>query len=510
MRRTPVVAALAVVTAALAVAAAAMLPAGTALAAPSPAAATAGKTVCQITDANLSNMTGLVATATGYAVVRTESQSVYLLDGKCKRKTTLKYNGTALSPQDISVTKDGTLWVADTGDADAKNPRPRIALWKVPANGAKGTIYRFTYPDGAHLDSHAMVLSGNGTPIFITKVTNGPAGLYAPVAALNPTGTPVALKKVGEFTPQRTGTSNPLGALGSSIVTGGAVSPDGTKVVLRTYSDAYQWPVTNGDVAAAITGGKPLVTPLPDEAGGEAISFTRDGQFYLTATSGAVSTAHPEAVRRYTPRVAGTTTPAGGSASAPATGKGDTRNWWDKVSLEQIAYLVAAIGVIGLVMVIGGVVGIRRSRRLRRRQALAQRPGGRAVVPVPVPGPPPRNWSYDSHEGENQYRGEDPYRADDQYGASYDPYDDQPGSGYPPQEYRSTTGYHDDYDQPGPRQPGGGTYQGGGYGPPQPRTYGSAQGGGGNRGTGRAAPPRQPPPDRGYPDDPGVYGTGRR
>ncbi|MEN3306834.1 MAG: hypothetical protein V7603_3036 [Micromonosporaceae bacterium] len=489
----------------------AILPATSAFGDPSPAAATKGKTVCQMTDANLSNVTGMATTATGYAVVRTGAQFVYLLDGRCRRKTSVKYSGQANSPQDVSVGADGTIWVADTGDADTANPRLRIALWKVPAGGARGTIYRFTYPNGSHYDAGTMVMSGNGLPVFVTRSTNGPAGIYTPSAALNPAGTAVPLKKVGEFTPQKTGTANfPLGALGNTIVTGGATSPDGRKVVLRTYSDAYEWTVANGDVAAAITGGKPQVTPLPDETTGEAITYTRDGQFFLTTANLKVDAAHPDAILRYTPRAAGSSTTQAGTGAAAAgpagAAKGDTRNWWDKLSLEQIAYLVAAIGVIGLLMVVGGVIGIRRSRRRQRLAALTIRTGGRGAGSAQVPGMTPPE------------RQPDPYGAPDSYPEPYEPYGNQYGGqygdGYPPaQGYQPASGYGDDYDQPGPRRPPGDTYPGGGYqddgygGQPGP-SYGGYPRTGDGRGVGRAAPPR-PPAGRGHPPDgPGSYGAG--
>jgi hypothetical protein len=247
--------------------------------------------------------------------------------------------------------------------------------------------------------------------------------------------------------------------------------------------------VTGGDVAAAITTGKPQVTPLPEETTGEAISYTRDGQFFLTASNIKIDSAHPNAILRYTPKAAGgTNTQAGsGTGGETPTTKGDTRNWWDKLSLEQVAYLVAAIGVIGLLMVVGGVVGIRRSRRQQRQAALAARSGNGNRGAAQVPGyPPPQQ---------------------DGYPEPYEPYGNQYRDSYPPQqEYRGGSGYGEDYDydQPGPRRPGDQHpgYQGGAYDDGYGGGYPHA---GDGRGVGRAAPPR-PPAGRGYPDGPGVYG----
>src|SRR5579859_6229334 len=92
-------------------------------AAPSPApvpSAVPGQSVCDV-DAALGGITGLAATANGYAVVvKPESgliQRVYLLDASCKRKGNYSYSSAGPnSPQDIQQTSDGTLWVADSGD----------------------------------------------------------------------------------------------------------------------------------------------------------------------------------------------------------------------------------------------------------------------------------------------------------------------------------------------------------------------------------------------------------
>jgi hypothetical protein len=70
------------------------------------------------------------------------------------------------------------------------------------------------------------------------------------------------------------------------MVTGGAVSPDGTRIVLRTYTDAYLWRAEDGDVAGALATGRPVRLPLPPTAQGEAVTFTPDGRSLLTSTEG--------------------------------------------------------------------------------------------------------------------------------------------------------------------------------------------------------------------------------
>ncbi len=352
-------------------------PATAAFAEPSPAAsipvpaATPGQAVCTV-DAALNTITGLVATANGYAVVVGANGPVlrvYQLNSKCQRTQSLPYSGNgALNPQDVQVSGDGaTYWVVDGGD-DLQNPkRTSIGLWKVPADGARSTLYRFTFPDGGH-DTEALLMSGDGTPVFITRVLTGGAGLYTPTGPLSGNGTTIPLKKVGAFMPQRTGTDNKLGPTGNVAVTGAAGSPDGKKVAIRTLSDAYEWDVPDGDVVKAVTTTTPRITPLPGEPLGEAIAYSHDGASFLTVSEFTDDT--KATILKYTPSAPVNPT-KGAAVAGGAKTKGATGSWFSRLSLEQLTYLVAAVGVIGLLMVIGGVLGIRRARRNAPRPAPA-------------------------------------------------------------------------------------------------------------------------------------------
>jgi hypothetical protein len=368
------------------------LPATAGYADPTPAAtlpvpaATPGQPICAV-DSALSSLAGLVATADGYAVVNKSNPNgpalrLYLLDSKCARVGTgLAYTGSAAGgardPRDLALSPDGSaFWVADTGDDVAHPVRANIALWRLPVDKTKGTLYHFAYPtdgDGPH-SADAMLLNGDGTPIFVTRVLSGAAGIYVPTAAPDPAKT-VPLRKVGDFLPQKTGTDNRFGPVGQLAVTGGANSPGGKHVALRTQSDAYEWDVPDGDVVKALTTTQPRITPLPDEPDGEAIAYSHDGKTFVTVSS-VPDSGGKTSILRYTPASPATPTKSaavGGTGAVPAAPKVDTRGWFSRLTLQQLTYLVGGVGLIGLLMVIGGVLGIRTARR---------RP-----QPVP-PGPP--------------------------------------------------------------------------------------------------------------------------
>lgn len=344
-----------------------------ALAEPTPArgagpTAAPAAVLCTINDQNLREISGLVATANGYAVMNDGSGSpardrVFLLDKSCRVTKSQPYGPPGpRDPEDLATGKDGSLWVADIGDNSTNTERrSTIALWKFSANlTATPALYRLRYPDGPH-DAEALLLAADDSPIIITKGTTK-SDIYVPVGPLTVSRGQnqfVDLKKIGEFTPQRTGTSNPLGLLGYFAVTGGANSPDRSKVAIRTYADAYEWDVPDGDIVKAVTTGKPRVTPLPDEEWGEAIAYTRDSAAFLTVSDlGELPADRLAKIRQYTP--AATDKPA--RAAPPGISKRNSLSWYERMSLEEATTLVAGIGVLGVLLVIIGILGIRRAR----------------------------------------------------------------------------------------------------------------------------------------------------
>jgi hypothetical protein len=333
----------------------------------------AGQAICTVSDSRLQEISGLAAVDTGYLAINDSNPDpsqmrIYRLDNQCKVTGTTAYPSDARDPEDVAVAPDGTIWVADTGDNDAK--RTTVALWKMGPNERTPVIHRLTYPDGAK-DAEAILLGGDGIPIIVTREAGKP-GLYVPSAPLVPrSNTGVALKRVGQFDLPASQTSNPLGQIGRSVVSGGATAPDGKRVVLRTYADAMEWDVPDGDVVKAVTSTKPRVTPLPNEPQGESITYSRDGKSFITVSE--VTAGRSAALLRYTPAAApaAVQTAAGGGKAAD-----DEGSFTSNLTIDDITYLVAAVGVLGLLLVVIGVVAIRRSRAARRA---AVRAGGAAT-----------------------------------------------------------------------------------------------------------------------------------
>jgi hypothetical protein len=480
---------------------------GTGVAAlPAPALA-AGKKICTIEDSKLDELSGLVATSGGYITINdsTDSSSrkrVFYLDGKCNITKNVQYSGGGpRDTEDLAVSPDGkTLWIADTGDnPDASERRSSVALWKMPiGGGSRPVLHRVSYPGGKRYDSEALLVGAGNAPIIITK-TAGKAELYSPSAALKADNdTPVPLKKVGEVTLPKTETDNPFGAVGRLTVTGAARAPDGSRVVLRTYADAFEFDVTDGDVVKALTTGEPRATPLDSDQFGEAIAYSADGKTFVTVSDlGNLGDDATNDMFRYTPSQSKPKEPV--AADVQGGARGDSgRSWIDDLTIGDITYMVGAIGVLGAILVGAGVFGILRARRRAAGESVPFKGGPRDTPsgPIgrqPVPGaaavatasaPVDKAFGYDEASWDRRPGG---------YGGGYR--SERPDDDYQP---AGTT-----YGATRPASSGGGVY--GGSGANGGGVYGGGNVYGAGGGHGRA-PQESPPVTGGTYSSGGVYG----
>ncbi|HEU4348983.1 MAG TPA: hypothetical protein VFR35_14490 [Actinoplanes sp.] len=336
--------------------------------APTATAATAvpGKKICKVTDPKLNELSGIVATGSGFVVIDdsttlSDHKRIFYLDAQCAIVKSVRYSGNGpRDTEDMIVTPNGkTLWIADTGDNDRS--RSTVSLWSMPVDGSESPeIHRLAYPDGRH-DAEALLLDGDGTPVIVTKEVGRPASIYTPTGPLktnNLTGVP--LEKAGEITvPESDTSANAVARIGRASIDGGAIAPGGGRVVLRTYTDALEWTVSGGDVLAALKG-KPRVTPLPDEPLGEAITYSPDGKYFYTVSDMQGQTPSGENyILRYAPASSTVTKAAAGAEKASAAGP----SWFSRLTLDDITRIVIGIGVLGVILVGLGVFGIVRSRR---------------------------------------------------------------------------------------------------------------------------------------------------
>lgn len=255
---------------------------------------------CTITDPQIDELSGLVALSDGQLLLvedstpepRRGSTSIlmYRLDTDCTvQGDVAEFDQDPRDIEDLAL-RENTLWFADIGDNGAN--RESVALICVsydpedPLAGAgQPVVFRLAYPDGPH-DAEALVLAPDGTPYLVTKEPLGHSAVYRPLRALDSTAE-VLMEKVTDLDFVMTGTrGGPLGRAGQVLVTGGAVSADGSRIALRTYTDAYVWELSGSDVAGALAAEPQDVLPLPDAPQGEAISFAADSRSLVVGSEG--------------------------------------------------------------------------------------------------------------------------------------------------------------------------------------------------------------------------------
>jgi hypothetical protein len=257
--------------------------------------------LCRITDSRIDESSGVAVGLRSPGILFTHNDSgdsarYFAIDRSCRLLATVNVQGaTAVDWEDIArgpgANGKPAVFLGDIGDNNAN--RSSVTVYEVPEpsvnieqTGAviseRAVAHRFTYEDGPHNAETLLVEPKTGRIIVVTKADDGDSGVYVAQGAV--------LHKAGtiDFTHISTGvplTRSPIAVLGGDLATGGDVAPDGSRVVVRTYAQAFEWTVSGGDVVAALMGA-PQPIELPDEQQGEAIAYTRDGKDLVTTSEG--------------------------------------------------------------------------------------------------------------------------------------------------------------------------------------------------------------------------------
>lgn len=181
----------------------------------------------------------------------------------------------------------GCLYLGDFGSNDGT--RAEAVLWVVPEPSPlddatlPATPLRFTWPDGPHDAEALFVHPATGVITVITKETTGPARLYRfPGTALAPQAGTVELLAVGTLDLEAAGSAG-------GRVTGGAISPLGDRIALRTSADVLLYRLGADDVGTALEGDAEVVSVQASRTG-EAVTFSPDGERLLLIDEGASPT----------------------------------------------------------------------------------------------------------------------------------------------------------------------------------------------------------------------------
>lgn len=183
------------------------------------------------------------------------------------------------------------LYLGDIGDNKGKRKSIRVYRLAEPIldPGTRGGAaqleiddfekLKMTYPDGPHDAETLLVDPADGTLYVITKATEGPAWLYRYPPPLRP-GETVELERVREIA----GTAG--NQMWQTTPTGGDISVDGSRILLRLYHHVWIWARSPDQSLADALAAEPCVASQREEKQGEAIAFEPDGIGYLTISEG--------------------------------------------------------------------------------------------------------------------------------------------------------------------------------------------------------------------------------
>lgn len=201
-------------------------------------------------------------------------------DGNVKGKISIP-NATNRDWEEMTIgpgPQDGLnyLYIGDIGDNNAQYPLYQIYRLPEPAS-LQATVsgverINFRYPDGSR-DAEAMFVDPQTKDIYLISKREDKVHLYRLNYPQNINEVTVA-EALGELS---------FGGGLANYVTAATISPDGSEIMVRTYSQLYYWKRNTGQsIADALQRGsrRQLVTRL--EPQGEAVCFDREAKGFFT------------------------------------------------------------------------------------------------------------------------------------------------------------------------------------------------------------------------------------
>jgi hypothetical protein len=172
------------------------------------------------------------------------------------------------------------LYLGDLGDNLRR--RKTITVYRVPEPSldprqtdvalttAPAEALTLRYPDHPHDAETLLVHPVHGT-IYLVPKEAAPAPVY---------------RAQPRFHSGEVQTLEQVGALSVIAATGGEIAPDGRRVALRNYLQAFEYRLPEGRPFDAIWTVEPQTIPLPPMRQGEALAYRPDGWALLTTSEG--------------------------------------------------------------------------------------------------------------------------------------------------------------------------------------------------------------------------------
>ncbi|MCB5229644.1 MAG: hypothetical protein GX122_05940 [Candidatus Cloacimonetes bacterium] len=208
---------------------------------------------------------------------------VYVLNGLAMLAARLHLQDASnIDWEDIAVsphpqTGNSCIWVGDIGDNKAKRNSVVVYRFEEPAITDTAIIItdydriHIQYDDGAR-DAEALFIDPLSGDICIISKREEAVGFYRvayPYSLIQPN---TAIKEA---------------TLPLTYVVAADISPDGEKILVKTYSDIYLYKRNPGKSIAKALTGKPSQVPYQLEPQGEAVTWDAEGKGYWTLSESA-------------------------------------------------------------------------------------------------------------------------------------------------------------------------------------------------------------------------------
>ncbi len=169
------------------------------------------------------------------------------------------------------------VYLADIGDNFARRAQVRLYRFPEPEALEDATVpvevLSFTYPGGPRDAESVVIDARSGRLAVISKSLDSLGDVFA-LDGLH-AGAPIQAKKLGTLTA-------PQGM--DRATTAASLHPSGERLLVRTYSRAYELRRAGASRLEDLLGGQLVEVPSGSQAQAEAITYLQDGNGYLLGT----------------------------------------------------------------------------------------------------------------------------------------------------------------------------------------------------------------------------------
>ncbi|WP_282702627.1 WD40 repeat domain-containing protein [Streptomyces sp. CC219B] len=238
-----------------------------------------------IKDPRITESSGLAASRQHPGIYWTHNDSddgayLYAVDsatGETVATVTMTGVGSPRDVEAISIGPGNELWVGDIGD-NLGGTWPYVWIYRLPEpkqlrdQTIKATQYVVKYSDGAR-DAESLVVHPKTGRVYIVDKKEEGGHLYEGPAELSPSGTNVF---------------KPIAPVDNLQATDATISPNGQKLVIRSYFGAYAYDWNGGDIK------KTDRLRVPFLGQGESVTYTADGTKLMYGAEGSRSSVEPQ------------------------------------------------------------------------------------------------------------------------------------------------------------------------------------------------------------------------